>query len=113
MKPDEKQRVEHIIEAITKIEKYIFDVNSPDDFLKNNLVADACLFQYSIIGEAIINISRATLSKYDYPWHLVRSFRNYIAHEYFGIKLDRVYQYSIEDLPELKSVILAVYENEF
>jgi uncharacterized protein with HEPN domain len=63
------------------------------------------LFQFSVIGEAIIHIESSILDKYDYPWHKVRSFRNLISHEYFNIKLEAVWELIIADLPELKQVI--------
>jgi len=45
------------------------------------------------------------LGKYPYPWHLPRSFRNFAAHEYFGLNLKRVYKTITDLLPEFKILI--------
>ena len=52
------------------------------------------------------------LRKYPYPWHLPRSFRNYIAHEYFGINLKQVFKTITELLPEFKRMIDQIIESE-
>jgi len=36
------------------------------------------------------------------PWPQIVAMRNVIAHEYFGIDLDEVWQVVERDLPELK-----------
>lgn len=71
------------------------------------------MFQFSIIGEAIIYISPEILKKYDYPWHEVCALRNVIAHEYFGIKMTKIWSTIRFDLPGLKGIILKILEKEF
>jgi len=73
--------------------------------VNNEILSSAVLFQFSVIGEAIIHIESSILDKYDYPWHKVRSFRNLISHEYFNIELEAVWEIIIADLSELKQVI--------
>lgn len=41
------------------------------------------------------------LEKYDCPWHIPRSFRNFIIHVYHGVKMERIY-YAAQDLDELE-----------
>lgn len=107
-----QQRLEHIIDAIEKIENYCKSINM-HEFLENRMLHDAVLHQFMIIGEAIINVDNDLLSNYKYPWHLPRSFRNYIAHEYFGIKLGKVWNTVTADIPALKKVIENILEKEF
>jgi uncharacterized protein with HEPN domain len=111
VRPTEKQRVEHILDSIEKIKKYTENL-SEKDFLDNDLVKDAVLYLFSVIGEAVIFIDGEMLKKYPYPWHLVRSFRNYIAHEYFGLNMKLVYQSIKQDLPVLHSMIKEIIKNE-
>lgn len=111
MKPTEKQRAEHILDSIEKINKYTKKLTEKE-FLNNDLVKDAVLYLFSVIGEAVIFIDSETLKKYPYPWHLVRSFRNYIAHEYFGLNMKLVYQSIKQDLPVLYSIIKELIRNE-
>ncbi len=101
---DNLVRLQHINQAITRIQYYVKNENL-NSFLENQLIQDAVLFKFSVIGEAIIHVENETLSKYDYPWYKVRSFRNLIAHEYFNIKISAVWQIIISDLSVLQQVI--------
>lgn len=112
MKPTAHQRADHMLESIEKISRYTEKLTEKE-FLNNDLVKDAVLYLFSVIGEAVIFIDAAVLKKYAYPWHLVRSFRNYIAHEYFGLNMKLVYQSIKQDLPVLHSVMKDLIKNEF
>jgi len=102
----------HISNAIAKIEHYTKELDE-EHFYNDSRTNEAVLFQLSIIGEAIIHVDNTLLEKYKYPWHEVRALSNVIAHEYFGIKMDKVWSTIQEDLSDLKSAILQVLKNEF
>jgi len=57
-------------------------------------------------------MDESILSKYDYPWHIPKSFRNFILHVYHGIKLERIYQ-ATQDLTLLESRLKEILNNEF
>ena len=105
-------RLQHIDEAIKKIQKFVAG-NTLVSFCENDMIHDAVLFQFTVIGEAINFVENEKLDKYDYPWYKVRSFRNLIAHEYFNIKLSAVWLIIENDLPELQTVIATILQNEF
>lgn len=109
---DSQKRLQHISNAIDAIFKYVSG-ESPVTFAKSDLIHDAVLFQFSIIGEAVNFVETELLEKYNYPWYKVRSFRNLISHEYFNIKMEAVWQIIEKDLPELKTVIQSILKNEF
>lgn len=106
------QRLLHIEEAITTIERYVKGQNN-DSFCNAPLLHDAVLLQFVIIGEAIVHIENELLDKYDYPWYKVRSFRNMIAHQYFNVKPAAVWLIIETDLPQLKKIIKAILKKEF
>ena len=83
-------RLIHISRAVKNILGYC-EGKSEEAFLADSLLQSAVLYQFLIIGEAIRFVDADMLRKYSYPWHLPKSFRKYIAHEYFGINLRRVY----------------------
>ncbi len=105
-------RLQHIVSSMAKIETFAMD-QSLESYSNNNLIQSAILFEFLVIGEAIIHVENSKLEKYSYPWHKVRSFRNFIAHEYFQIKHLAVWSIINEELPKLKTVISEILEKEF
>ncbi len=110
-KPTPKQRVEHILEAIQLIRDFVEGI-SVSAFLSDIKVQSAVQYQFLIIGEAIRYIDDDILAKYNYPWHIPRSFRNFIIHVYHDIKMERIY-YATQDLDELEKQIRQILNNEF
>ena len=109
---ESKKRLEHILKAIEDTEKFV-ENESVESFCQNAILNNAVLYNFTIMGEAIIHVEPEKLAKYDYPWYKVRSFRNMIAHEYFSIKLPAVWEVIHKDLPELKEVIKNILKHEF
>jgi len=110
-KPTPKERVEHILKCIRSIKAFAKGA-SQDMFVTDIKLQSAVLYQFLIIGEAIRHIDDSILNKYQYPWHIPRSFRNFIIHEYHGIKIERIY-YATNDLGELEKVMKLILKNEF
>jgi uncharacterized protein with HEPN domain len=110
-KPTPKERVEHVLEAIDLIKKFVEGVDE-NTFLKDQKIQSAVQYQFLIIGEAIRHIDDQILNKYEYPWHIPRSFRNFIIHVYHGIKMERIY-YATQDLNILEKEIQNILNNEF
>jgi len=108
----DKERLKHIIEALEKIELYTANL-SVEEFLNDSKCNEAVLFQLSVIGEAIAHVSKTILDKHPYPWHTVRAQRNVIAHEYFGIRIDMIWNVVRKDLPGLKNMIMKILSEEF
>jgi len=107
-----EERLEHIVKAISDIEAFTFG-STKESYLVNYSLVSATLFQFAIIGEAIMYVDNSILSKYDYPWYKVRGFRNFIVHEYHAIEFRIVWESIKIDLPELKKTILTILNNEF
>lgn len=110
-KPTPRERVEHILEAIRLIREFVADTDEAA-FMKDKKVQSAVKYQFLIIGEAIRNMDEDVLGKYDYPWHIPRSFRNFIIHVYHGIKLERIF-YATQDLDSLENELKNILVNEF
>ncbi len=107
-----QERLEHVIETIEMIEGFIKDLPI-EGFLKDITVINATLFQFAVIGEAIIHVDVEILEKYDYPWYKVRAFRNFIVHQYKAIEYRIVWESANNNLPELKSLVKLMLKNEF
>ena len=110
-KPTPVDRIEHVLKSILSIKEFVTG-ESQDQFINDIKLQSAVLFQFLIIGEAIRHIDNFILAKYQYQWHIPRSFRNFIIHEYHGIKMERIY-FAANDLDELEKVMMLILKNEF
>lgn len=105
-------RLKHIIESAEKIESIVAELNSLDSFLAQWKDQDAMIRNFEIIGEASIHISDDTKEKYpEIKWYKVRGMRNIVSHEYFGIKLEVIWDTANNDIPVLKKQIETIIAN--
>ena len=111
-KTESKERIEHILKAISDIEGFI-ENHTRESFLESYVTINATLFQFAIIGEAIVHVDNDILNRYAYPWHKVKGFRNFILHEYHAIEYRIVWDAAKNDLAELKKVFEKILENGF
>ncbi|MBI1289297.1 MAG: DUF86 domain-containing protein [Flavobacteriales bacterium] len=108
----EADRVRHAIEAIRKVTGFCEGIGR-DEFERNMVVHSACLYQYTIIAEALSHVDSDRLSKYEYPWYKVKSFRNFILHDYHSIALTTVYDTTVNELPMLEKLLIEILQKEF
>jgi uncharacterized protein with HEPN domain len=66
-KPTPKERLEHILKAITLTELFV-ENKSAQDFALGMELPSAVLYQFLIIGEAIRHVDNSILEQYNYPW---------------------------------------------
>ncbi len=105
----DKQRLGHILDAITEIESYIANADLPS-FLSNSMMRFASIKQIEIVGEAANYITQETKDQFsDIEWRQITGMRHILVHEYFGIDANLVWQIIINDIPVLKSSIEKIY----
>ncbi|MCL5992076.1 MAG: DUF86 domain-containing protein [Bacteroidetes bacterium] len=112
MKDRNKERLLYILEAINSIYKFC-ENQGKKDFIINDLLVSAVLQKFLIIGKAVSNLDSYITNKYEFPWHKPRAFRNFIAHEYFHIKAERIWETIISDLPVIEDEIRNILIEEF
>jgi uncharacterized protein with HEPN domain len=99
----DKQRLEHILEAIAYIEqftnKFTFEL-----FNNDVLVRKGTERELITIGEASNALSETLKEKFsDIEWKKIKGFRNFIIHEYFGSSVQIIWRVIIDELPKLKA----------
>jgi len=110
MKRSIKLYLQDIWESILAIEEYT-DRLSEDAFYSDRQVQDAVIRRLEIIGEAVKNMDEDFRDKYpQIPWKKIAGMRDIIAHEYFGVRLDRIWDTVRKDLPDLKNKIRIIME---
>ncbi|MDO5342263.1 MAG: DUF86 domain-containing protein [Bacteroidia bacterium] len=98
----DKNRLEHIIQAIEKIEEYTKDIT------KEQLVADpmrlhATTYNVQIVGEATYKLTpEFKKSHSEVQWNLIEKMRHILVHDYYQINKNVLWQVITEDLPALK-----------
>ena len=79
------------------------------EFKKNQLVIDAVIRNFEIIGEASNHISKTVQHSYPHiPWKQMIALRNFLIHEYFGVDLNTIWQTAHIHLPALKNALKAL-----
>jgi uncharacterized protein with HEPN domain len=108
MKKDDTVYLQHILDAILRIETYTHGV-SKEEYLQDSLLQDGVVRQLEIIGEASTNLSQEFQDKYsEIPWGQIIGLRNRIVHAYFDINLDVTWDIVHGDIPELKKQIESI-----
>jgi uncharacterized protein with HEPN domain len=83
-----------------------------DDFLTDKRTQQAVIMSLIIIGEAATKVMEEyaafTQTRPEVPWRSMRGMRNRMAHGYFDINLDVVWETAQEWLPELLKQLPAV-----
>jgi uncharacterized protein with HEPN domain len=93
------------LDAIRAIEKFAGNSNYKD-FLKDDKTKSAIVWKIQVIGEATKNIPKTIREEYEaLPWKFMAKIRDKIAHFYFGIDYQIVWQVAKEKLPEIRPAI--------
>jgi uncharacterized protein with HEPN domain len=92
-----------MLEIVEKIETFTNSIPSAVEFEKDVKVFDASMMNFIVIGELVLKLSDECLEKNkDVEWYKIRAFRNFAAHDYFGISPKIVWDIIKNHLPELK-----------
>jgi uncharacterized protein with HEPN domain len=106
--------LDHIQQAATDACGFV-EGSTKEDFLGDKRTQQAVIMSLIIIGEAATkvmdNYAEFTQSHGQVPWRNMRGMRNRIAHGYFDINLDVVWDTVQAALPELLKQLPAVRQD--
>ncbi len=104
--------LEDMFQSMQRIEEYLGDL----DFRKFKMaymVVDAIIRNFEIIGEASKNVPTEIQEKYpEIPWRKMYGLRNLIAHEYFGIDYEMIWEIAKSNLPQNRDDLAVIIEKE-
>ena len=105
-------RIDDILKAIIKVELYL-DGITLSHFKKNEMIIDAVVRNFEIIGEASKNIPISIRRLHpEIPWEQMQGMRNILIHEYFGVDIKTVWHTAKHHLPTLKKQLETILKQK-
>ena len=106
---DDTVYLRHIMESIRRIEENV--ARGRENFLDSHTFQDAVLRNLQTLAESTQRLSDDLKAAHpEIEWHRIVAFRNVLVHDYLGVDVERVWEITQRDVPELKRAILAMLE---
>ncbi len=106
---DDIAYVRHVRECIRRIEENVAE--GRDRFIESHVLQDAVLRNLQTMSESTQHLSDALKAAHpEIEWARIAAFRNVLVHNYLGIDIDRVWEITQRDVPELKRAILSMLQ---
>lgn len=103
----------NILDSIGKIKEYTQTCNDAEALYEDSKSFDAVMMNFIVIGEMADKVSTqfrdATEEQID--WLKIRGLRNIIAHNYFGIDAEEIWQIIHDSLDKLAVTIEKIIKN--
>lgn len=90
--------IKDITESAHAIKSYVDGIDY-ETFVNDRKTFSATLREYMVIGEAVGKIiDLLEKNSPEYPWRMIKDFRNFIIHEYFGVNPKIVWDLTTQEL---------------
>ena len=101
----DRERLEHIIAAADNIARYAKG-KTFDDLQANDMMGYAVVYNILAIGEAAYKLTNAFRKTHpETQWNDIMLMRNVLAHDYYKLKLQTVWEVVQHDLPILREQV--------
>lgn len=111
MQPEDKIRLQHILDEANEVRKYTQDI-SFKEFVTEGKTVRAVVRSIEVIGEAASKISIDFRKEHpEIPWEKVIGMRNRLIHVYFDIDYKIVWKTLQENLPSLVNQLKTILKS--
>lgn len=105
-----------ILSATEKIQKKMIVISAPEDFYASEEkqdILDILCMQLTAIGEGLKQVDKLTESRLfaNYPqvdWKGIKGIRDVIAHQYFNVSAEAVFESCKKDIPLLMESVKTI-----
>jgi len=102
---DDSLYIDHLLQSIDNILEYTKGLTKKG-FSKNNLVQDAVIGNFEVIGEATKKVSDEYKQvHFEVPWKEMSGMRDKLIQYYIGVDIAVIWKTLKEDLPPLKKIL--------
>ena len=98
-----------MMRALDAVAEYVSGLNA-EVFTTRRVIIDAVAMNLIVVGESASKLSDVLKSQVAAPWAQVVALRHRLAHEYFGMNIDRLWVIASERAPELRRQVAAWLE---
>ena len=103
-------RLEHIAEAANNIARYT-EGKTYDDLLSDDMMCYAVVYNILAIGEATYHLTKSFRVEHsETPWEVIIKMRNVLAHDYYKLKTQTVWEVVQHDIPPLRQQVVRYLE---
>ena len=107
-----QSRIQDILNAIAGIRQRTTG-KTLQEIQQDETLTKAILYDFIVIGEAARNIPAEIQARHStIPWRLISDMRNIVAHEYFQINIETIWETIQQDLPLLIPQLQALLNSE-
>jgi uncharacterized protein with HEPN domain len=109
---DWRVRVEDILEAIERIDRYTTDMGEAA-FIADDRSIDAVVRNLEIIGEAARRMPAEALARHpELPWGRMAEMRHILVHEYHSVDAGLIWATARHDMPPLAAPLRAMLRED-
>lgn len=108
---DDSVYLHHVLDCISRIEENV--AAGRDKFIASHTLRDAVLRNLQTMAESTQRLSDSLKEAHpEIEWRYIAAFRNVLVHDYLGIDIERIWEITQREVPQLKSVVEKILQQD-